>query len=146
MKLPLQRLASQGTWLRAGGGRNLQGKPTKSWDFYVRLLLGVAAALDADGVRVVGPRAKAGGCGRGHLGDWGSRPHGNEGVGRQDVQWPQPWVDLSSCEEDQPVFRVEHLAAMLTGQTAPASPPPGTSKFLRCPRLSPPPSPALGIP
>lgn len=57
-KLPLQRLASQGTWLRAGGGRNLQGKPTKSWDFYVRLLLGVAAALDADGVRVVGPRAE----------------------------------------------------------------------------------------
>lgn len=54
-----------GDTVKGRGWQESTWKTTKSWDFCVRLLLGVDAALDADGVRVVGPGPKAGGCGSG---------------------------------------------------------------------------------
>lgn len=47
-----------GDMVKGRGWQESTGNTAKSWDFYVRLPLGVAAALDADGVRVVGPRAE----------------------------------------------------------------------------------------
>lgn len=54
-----------GDIVKGRGWQESTRKTAESWDFCVRLLLGVAAALDVDGVRVVGPGVKAGGCGNG---------------------------------------------------------------------------------
>lgn len=71
-----------------------------------------------------------------------SRYEGNEGMGSENIQWPQSWVDLPRNREDQPVFLLERLMAML--MQAPASPPPGTSQG-SCSTLSLTPPPSLAL-
>lgn len=137
--LPLQR-GLRGDTVKGRRWQESTGKMPKSWGF--RESASQAGYRWGEGG---GPRAEGKMAVRG--GSWatGFRCSGNEGMGSQDVQWPQSCVDLPSNRRPTSVSVGAFHGTAGAGQMAPGTDrPPGTSqRSCSAPNLTPSPSLAL---